>query len=112
MDLHAIIASVRECGFAIVEHHLDSRALERTRRHHVDALAIAGPEETARSAAGRNTRTYLAAHDTDLDLLYLDPDLLAIAAGLIEAPFKLSSFLSRTVHPGAGARRCTSIRRV
>lgn len=104
MKLDAIIASVREHGFAIIGRHLAEEALVLTRRRHIEALVAAEPQDTARSACGSNTRSYLAAHGLDLDLLYLDPALLAVAAGVIEAPFKLSAFLSRTVHPGASAQ--------
>jgi ectoine hydroxylase-related dioxygenase (phytanoyl-CoA dioxygenase family) len=104
MDIDATAESVLRHGYAILEHHLDEAALARTHRSHVEALAAADPRDTARSASGRNTRTYLPAHQTDLDRLYLDPVLLAVAARILPAPFKLSAFLSRTVHPGASAQ--------
>jgi Phytanoyl-CoA dioxygenase (PhyH) len=104
VDLGPIIDSVRESGFAVLERRLDNAALVRTHRSHLEALAAADPRDTARSASGRNTRTYLPAHHRDLDWLYLDPALLSIAAHVLQGPFKLSAFLSRTVHPGANAQ--------
>lgn len=102
--IDAIADAVRERGFAILERHLDDGALARLRRTHQEIVAAAGPADTARSASGRNTRTYLPAHHAGLDGLYLNPVLLSIAARVMVSPFKISAFLSRTVHSGANAQ--------
>ena len=94
--------SVREHGFAVLERHLDTETLTQTLCWHDEVIAKIDPRDIGHSVSGSNTRAHLPAHNPNLGHLYLDPALLAIAEGVLDAPFRLSGFLSRTVHPGAG----------
>ena len=94
--------SVREHGFAVLERHLDTETLKQTLCWHDEVIAKIDPRDIGHSVSGSNTRAHLPAHNPNLGHLYLDPALLAIAEGVLDAPFRLSGFLSRTVHPGAG----------
>jgi Phytanoyl-CoA dioxygenase (PhyH) len=104
MQIDSLDAALAERGFAIIERHLDDATLARTLRCHAESIANADPRDVSRSSSGGGTRVHLVEHHPDLDALYLDPTLLSVAARVLQIPFGLSAFLSRTIHPGASAQ--------
>jgi len=101
MGIDSLEADLAGRGFAVLEKHLDDAALAQTRCLHSESIATADPAHRS-SGAGGSTRVHLV--EQHLDALYLDQVLLSLAVRVLQFPFGLSAFLSRTVHPGAGAQ--------
>ena len=93
-----VAAAIARDGFAIAERHLDHATLEHVRRRHADHLA---GSDIRTSRCGGDTRVHLDRNFAGLQQLHSDPLLRAVATQVMQAPFALHYFLSRTLHPGA-----------
>ena len=100
-----LIHSFERDGFVVAHGRIDRAIVFDLQLHYDQAFAGADPADTRTSGSGGDTRVHdFVNRGPAFDRLWLDPVLLGLCARALPLPFKLSSLLARTVHPGAPAQ--------
>ena len=96
-------AKLQDQGFAIIPGPFNGADLDKAIKAYERAVETAQPHDirTGRTSTRMNG---LLDRAPELAAIFTRPPLLAPAAALIDGPFKLSTFHSRSIHPGATAQ--------
>ncbi len=92
-------------GFVVVRDRIERAVAGDLQRVYDREFASADPTDARTSRSGGDTRVHdFVNRGPTFDRLWLDPLLVGLCARALPVPFKLSSLLARTVHPGAEAQ--------